>query len=344
MLKSVKVCGVGLMLTVFLSSCTHTVNGSTNYFPDGTDATSYSTKLIVDVHGAPARAYIHKTRKKVLVTLRDRQGRLLDQGKYILEAGDVRWSSREIGGAKFELVFYDFEPIETNGRGGEQTRQVLTLTYDGDVLKESRGNQVPDWVLSHIASKLTRDDRRQIHRMSLPFTEATLGNLLDLLRANSSELQLNEDSIRKWDRAELARFSASNLVLTFRRNNTSGMLEALVEDWGRHELTKSIRDKIVDHESCHVTRSRAIVRLASEFQMDGILPTANDVARNCGLSESENFPEAYLAGYEAPGMVALVCHLNSPDRVIVNIEETDPGREVSQFEAQLRVRLDEFLK
>lgn len=138
MLKWVKVIGVCVTLTVFLVSCMHTVNGTTNYFPEGTDAHSCLKVLIVDVHGAPARAYDEKTRKKVQITVRDRQGRLLQHGEYTVEAGDVRWSSRDLEGGGLEVEFFEDSADETGQSEGGKRAQLLLLTYDGEDIVEHR--------------------------------------------------------------------------------------------------------------------------------------------------------------------------------------------------------------
>jgi hypothetical protein len=88
-------------------------------------------------------------KKRVLVSRKDREGRLLVHGEYPGHAGALRWNSRELGDDSFELVFYEVPSEDVDPSDWGAATQVLALKYNGEGLAEHREvTQAPEWALS----------------------------------------------------------------------------------------------------------------------------------------------------------------------------------------------------
>ncbi len=95
---------IGLML-VALCGCMHTVVGS------GGDSPDKRYRLWVSSHGASGKAYVDKSKKKLWISIKTREGTnsvVLFQQPYVLTGSDIQWKTLWVSDEAVSVVFYDW--------------------------------------------------------------------------------------------------------------------------------------------------------------------------------------------------------------------------------------------
>jgi hypothetical protein len=93
------------LLVVALCGCMHTVVGG------GSDSPSKHYHLWVSSHGASARAYVDKSKKKIWVGIETRDegnSATLFEQRYVLTGSDIDWSTRWLSDEAVTVDFYDW--------------------------------------------------------------------------------------------------------------------------------------------------------------------------------------------------------------------------------------------
>jgi hypothetical protein len=246
-----------LSLSFFMGvSCTHQrhpYSFGTYYFPENSDSKSYTYKLYIIVDGEEDHAYTEKTDKKISLSIKNHDDKILLYRNYGVIASDLNWDIHWEKVDNLHIVFYQYASDISKHEAMNLSitpQQIMSLSFSYDEQSQSLTEApVPDFVLKKLQAEYERERKKHIVLLSF-YAENGRKDIEHALHTADNiahQYLLIKKDFTTGLSGELAHYFEKDFELTVKYYDPAvypykaSVIEFLLEDYGREDLS----DKIV---------------------------------------------------------------------------------------------------
>ena len=338
-------CAVVLLLACVACGGATTVGGY-SCFPDPDEMSSAEYCLWVSIEGGRGKAYVERSEKRVHLAIRaGAEGDAVLERIYVVEAGDLHWSSSWPEVSNLEVIFYEYGDAAAMARGENSLsrvpRQVFALAF---ARVESNHTFVeapaPGSIVEEAAEYDTAENRRHIVTISFPGDPEHERRILEVVTPLASVHELGTQGAPSGLIGRVAGWSKGEFSVEVQRHASIGTVAVTLQDYGDRDLSAIFAKELVALPDIRATRRFVSVNL--RVGSPGLQPVEQAVGATAaafGLAKVERQGMFTRAQYGAEALTVKVVYFEEDGRVNVPIEDTGWSTKFYEVEEALRAAL-----